>query len=232
MQILSVELTTSRLAEQRHYYAAQLGLPLTLDQPGRFAVLVGRSTLAFRAVEHAPPIAHLAITIPSAQYEAGAAWLAAHTPLLAAPDGRTRFHFERWGADAVYFLDADGNILELIARHELPDPPVEPFGVGALLCISEVGLVLDDVVGFAEQARRDLGLEAYRAAPHPDFTAVGDAHGLLILARRGRPWMPDERAPAADPPIALRGIDASGAPFQIAGPPYQIAARVAAGDML
>lgn len=222
MQIETIFLTTSRLAAQRRFYAEQIGLPLIEDQPQRFAVQIGRSALHYTEVAHAPPIAHVAFTIPSAQYDEAIDWLAARAPLLAAPDGGTQFHFESWDAHAVYFLDADSNILELIARHELPDPPVRPFGVGALLCISEIGIVLDDVVGFARRLQGALGLAVYRGGLDAEFTAVGDASGLFILARRGRPWMPDHTSPASDPPITVGGRTPAGAAFMISGPPYWI----------
>jgi catechol 2,3-dioxygenase-like lactoylglutathione lyase family enzyme len=222
MQIESISLTTSRLAAQRRFYTEQIGLPLIEDHPQRFAVQIGRSMLHYAEVTHAPPIAHMAFTIPSAQYQEAIEWLGARAPALAAPDGRTQFHFQNWGADAIYFLDADGNILELIARHELPDPPVRPFGVGSLLCISEIGVVLDDVISFAQEAQRLLGVDVYRGNLDPEFTAVGSASGLFIMTRRGRPWMPDHTSPASDPPITVVGRTPAGAQFTVSGPPYRI----------
>jgi hypothetical protein len=114
---------------------------------------------------------------------------------------RDEYRFASWNADAVYFQDPVGNVAELIARHDLPDDSPGPFGPSDVLSVSEIGVVVPDVPAFVAAAREQLGLAPYRPGT-PDFAPVGDEHGLLIVAREGRPWFLAE-IPARPQPIEM-----------------------------
>ena len=99
--------------------------------------------------------------------------------------------FTDWdGARAVYFLDPEHNIAELLAR---PTPRPE-------LAIAEVGLPVDDVAA-AVEALAKLGIEPYREWDE-SFAPLGDADGLLIVVRVGREWFP-YGVPAAAAPVEV-----------------------------
>ena len=101
-----------------------------------------------------------------------------------------------WNAHAVYFRDPAGNIVEVIARHDLPTGKSGPFDIhDDLLWLSEIGLVVDSAAGTMIDLERRLGLPAYIGVDD-GFAPIGDEEGLLIVVETGRPWMPDEREPA------------------------------------
>jgi len=99
--------------------------------------------------------------------------------------------FSGWdGARAIYFRDAEQNVVELLAR---PDPRPE-------LAIAEVGLPVDDVPA-AVDALAELGIEPYREGDET-FAPLGTADGLLIVVRTGRGWFPYD-VPAGSAPIEV-----------------------------
>lgn len=222
MDILEVRLSTSALDEQRRFYTGVLGLPLGDEADGGFALSAGHTRLAFAPAQNGvAPHYHLAFNVPGDRFAEAKAWLAARTRLLAR-DGEDEFAFPLWPTRAVYVHDAEGNILELIAREGIRAPDSGgggAFGPRQLLAVSEVGLVVDDVPLVVGELETRLGLPAYGEWDE-QFAAVGDARGLLIVVRRGRGWLPTGRpAEAHEASVTLRG-EASGeyAP----GSPYRI----------
>jgi hypothetical protein len=122
----------------------------------------------------------------------------------------------------VYFLDAAGNVLELIARHDLRNAAQEDFDSRQILNVSEIGLPSEDVIGLANEICTRLRVSVYRQAPNENFTPVGDEEGLLILPVEGRIWMPDSGVPALGLPVKVSGT-ANGRSWEIRGVPYEIA---------
>ena len=194
MQILEVKARTPHLARAREFYAGVLGFPVTQESDEGFTVGIGASRLTFRAGE-VSGVYHLAFNVPENRFPEAESWARARFPLLTGPEGRERFRFESWDADALYFTDPDGNILELISRHTLPGSRRDDF---TILSLSEVALVTDDVPTLAAS----LGLPCYKSGDE-NFQAVGDEEGLLILVRAGRLWFPDQALPAAVVPLVV-----------------------------
>jgi hypothetical protein len=102
--------------------------------------------------------------------------------------------FPSWRARSAYYYDADGNIVELIARERAP-------GDELLLEVSEVGLPVADVGAAAEFLEAELGLPHF-SGNREDFSAVGDDRGLFILVPVGRDWLFTDR-PATDAPVRV-----------------------------
>jgi len=196
MHIHELRLHARDLDAQRIFFGETLGLSIVDSTPEQLTVQVGQTTLIF---EHQPGwagIYHYALNIPENQFSQAAAWLTERAALLSDSDGKQQFFFSNWDADAVYFLDADGNIAELIARHSLPTVSDDLFGVKNILCVSEIGWVSDDVLAAAGHLAESYGLSAYLGSSGKTFTAVGDENGLFILVPRHHPWMPNNQ-PAA-----------------------------------
>jgi catechol-2,3-dioxygenase len=146
---------------------------------------------------------------------------AKRVPLRADATGRTTFRFADWHAQAVYFADLAGNMLELIARHTLPSTLAEPFSAASLVAISEIGLVVVDVPATVARLQADLDLRPYHGSSLT-FTAVGDARGLFIVVQRSRAWYPDETVPAVPVPLLVDRSDETGAPRQLTEPLYAV----------
>lgn len=223
--IHEVRLLTNDLAAQRQFYAERLGLPVAAATVAELTLQVGAARLVFTAApEERRGAYHVAFNIPENQFDGAKRWLAARTPLVRNSDGRDEFAFAGWNAHAVYCYDPDGNIIELIARHALPNAAPPPFTTASLLTISEVGLVVDDVPAMVARLQADLGVTVYAGAGNADFAAVGDEHGLLIVVRQGRVWFPASGGSAAVAlPLTVVLSDAAGRRRMLSGPPYAIA---------
>lgn len=221
MQIAELHLVTNHLAAQRAFYRDVLELPLVTEAPTSFTVQAGTSRLTFvETTEPLPSIYHVAFNIPENQLAAAKAWLKQRVPLLQNGDS-DEWVFPDWNAHTVYYLDADGNILEAIARHNLPTTSTQPFTAQSFLSISEIGLATPDVRDFCQQLHSALGVDRWRGND-TNFAAVGDEEGLFIVAINGRPWN-GNAAPARPLPttVVLRGDEESKV-VMFDGLPYQI----------
>jgi catechol-2,3-dioxygenase len=195
-------------------------LALSEDADDRFAVETGSSRLIFECAARAEPAYyHYAINVPVAQFETTAAWLQARTPLLSNATGETVMRAGNWPARMVYFADPDGNIGELIARDDL-----ETDDSRILLHLSEIGLADADPLALVAHVQQTIGLAAYRNLPAPDFSAIGDPHGLLIVVPTGRRWYPEGRVSATDAALTAT-VTHAGKSWQISGPPWNIVAQ-------
>lgn len=206
MQIVEARLTTRRLEEQKAFYGRILGLPLVEDDGRVVAFGVGTSRLVFvRAESGGEPLYHFAFDVPRNKFVEAKAWLAGRVDLLDR-DGRDEFEFSSWNATAVYFRDPAGNVVELIARRNLPNDSGMPFGPDGLLRVSEVGGVVEDVPAAVRGLERDLGLEVWNE-PSEEFTTVGDETGLLVVVKTGRPWFPTGQSARPHPVVVVASGD-------------------------
>lgn len=213
MRILELRLKASDLESMRRYYAEVLGLPVIEEQDSVIGFQAGETRLVFERQPDMHGIYHFAFNIPENQMQAACDWLAARTAIRL-HEGRA-FDFADWKAHAVYFYDPAGNILELIARHSLPNASDVPFAPSSLLCISEVGVVTEDVPSCVERLCRALDVRLYRGSGSDVFAAVGDEYGLFITVKRGRPWMP-ENIPAEACPTSMTIAGASPGQMRLA----------------
>ena len=192
MNLLEAELISADLGGQRRFYAGVLGLPVS-GGADRLEVQVGLTRLVFRRGERPPGPYHLAFDVPEHRFGEATAWLRERTALLE-DAGQDTYFSANWNAHMLYFRDAEGNILELIARHTLP----RPGHAGLLVNVSEVGVAVTDVPGTLQTLHRTLGTEIYRADAHhtppQTFAPTGTHGGLLIVVQRRRPWFPTAQA--------------------------------------
>ena len=199
-------LHTAALERLRCFYSETLGIPLLDAGADSFSLRIGASVLEFRRGD-APPY-HFAINIPSNLFDVARVWLAARTPLLPMPDGGDTMHWRAWNAHACYFRDPDGNIGELIARHNLAGDGAPNDGsafdpAAHLLGISEIGLALDDVGASCRFIEEGLGLPVWDAGDGVRFRALGGERGLLICVRRGHAWFPTSDVRAEPAPLCV-----------------------------
>jgi catechol 2,3-dioxygenase-like lactoylglutathione lyase family enzyme len=196
MRIRELTLATKSVAAQSAFWGETLGLPVQ-DAGDLADVFLWRSRLRF---EQAPPGSdpryHYAINVPPGSIEEAAAWVEERHELLAFHDdpdvaeGATIVHTDR-GASALYFLDGAGNVAELIANDHLDDEPDRPFGPRSLLEIAEIGVATADTKATSAAIQDALsagilwgGREGWL------LTAIGDDHGVVIVAPIGRGWIP------------------------------------------
>jgi hypothetical protein len=150
--------------------------------------------------EHAPRILdaryHFAINIPRGRIQDAATWLCERHELLAFHDdpdveeGATIVYTDR-GAAALYFLDGGGNIVELIANDHLDNDLPQPFGPDSLLEIAEIGIASTNTEATSRVVQQTLSASIlWGGRPGWRLTAIGDDHGVVIVAPTGRGWIP------------------------------------------
>ncbi len=204
------------------FHAETLGLPAQRDGDDGWVVEIARTTLRLRpAPPSTDPAYHLAFAVPENGIEAARDWLGERGVEPIPVDGDPVVAFPDWNAHALYFHDPAGSILELIARHELPnaaDPAT--FGPHSLLRVDEVGLPTTHVPALVAALRTRLGALPYGGGS-PDFQAVGEAHGLAIVVREGRGWYPTGR-PAERHRVRLGLGGRTDATFELPGGPYTV----------
>jgi catechol 2,3-dioxygenase-like lactoylglutathione lyase family enzyme len=197
VRIHELTLATNDLEAQERFWGARLGLPVRVTDEGAVEVALQESTIRFeRAPRELDARYHFAINIPRGQIDAAAAWLAERQELLAFHDdpdveeGATIVHTDR-GAAALYFLDGGGNVVELIANDHLDNDSQRPFGPASLLEIAEIGIATHDTEATRNAVRQTLSADVlWGGRPGWLLTAIGDDHGVVIVAPAGRGWIP------------------------------------------
>jgi catechol 2,3-dioxygenase-like lactoylglutathione lyase family enzyme len=204
MRIYEAARPTRDIDQAERFYGETLELPVHREAT-TLVVAVGRSRIVF---EQAPydGSQHLAFTIPTGTFPQAKQWIAARARLVSR-DGADEFEGPPgWNSRSVYFDGPDGQVLELIERRALQQPADRPFGPSSLQCLSEVGLAVPDVLR-AVGLLRPAGVLPYGTEPGPDFAAVGDVDGLLILVTPGRAWKPtDDRFPRDAPAVVTADV--------------------------
>jgi catechol-2,3-dioxygenase len=220
MHIQQVTFNSPNINAQKQFFGQVLGFPIKLETENILTIQAGTSLLTFvQDADHAPY--HYAFDIPQNQFAQARQWLAERVSLLADFEGGVEFHFVDWNAHAMYFSDADGNIAEFIARHNLDTTRLMPFNSQSIIRISEVGLVTPHVIETVAVLKQQLGIKSWRGSGSETFTAVGDEEGLLIVVRVGRPWLSTNIASAIAP---LEIVIAHVANLDVPGLPYRIRA--------
>ena len=193
--ILRLRLRAQRLPAMADFYGGVLGFSTGFSGQ-RLVVQGGGTEIVFEPAETGEkPIYHLAWAIPENKLARAKAWLTRRTPLLVHTDGRDEFLFRHVNRSAVYFADPVGNVLELIARHNLRDGREGDFTTEDILYVNHAGLVVDDMSAAIEGLRAGLGLEL-RREPTPHFAQLGDEYRHLVLVTRKRLWLPEGKVPA------------------------------------
>src|SRR4051794_35587540 len=137
---VTLEAPVARLAELASFYEDDLALPLA----GPLTFRVGETELALHPTR-GEPFYHFALLVPGDRFAAALEWAAGRAALLPrAGTDEPVFDFGFWDAQACYFHDPAGNIVELIAHRGIaPSGRTGAFAPAELVGVSEVGLVGD-----------------------------------------------------------------------------------------
>ncbi len=204
MKFSEIQILTHTLEAQRAFYTQTLGLPDATTTPDTFTAQAGATRLTFaQAPANWKGVYHFAFNIPENQLAEAKVWLRQRTPLISSHAGEDEYNFESWNAHAMYFFDPAGNVVELIARHNLPNASPRPFGSHSLLNVSEISVTAAAVPDTARAIQATLGVEVYDG-PSATFAALGDEHGLFIVVKEGREWFPDTGVWAGFYPMTAR----------------------------
>ena len=163
MKILELQLNTSDLGGVTDFYRGILGFPIHRSSDENVTFQIGTTRLGFSLSHTASPVTyHFAFDVPENQFDNANAWLETKAQLLTNENGRSTFDFEDWDAHSLYFYDPTGNIVELIARHTLPNATDIPFSAASVVNVSEIGVVVDSVETQVAELRKVIGVTPYR----------------------------------------------------------------------
>jgi len=193
MQILEVIMMSDDLKKTEEFYSGKLGLVSINKKPSAISFLAGRSILTFRHSKDLKPIYHFAFNIPNNKLNEAMTWASIKFNLLNIENNDFVADFKAWNATSFYFFDNNGNILEFIARHDLNNKSDEPFSGSSVICVSEIGIVTDDVTELVNRLITNYEIPIYSKQPlQNNFAALGDDNGLLILSSVNRHWYPTD----------------------------------------
>ncbi|OKP85977.1 hypothetical protein A3844_14570 [Paenibacillus helianthi] len=202
--IKKLKLFCRNLNQMIEFYTGVLNLPISRNDAQSFCLTVGSSQLDYEYQRNHNSPYHFAFNIPENQIEDAMNWLKNRVELMD-DNGDLIIFFEDWNAHSIYFKDPDGNIVELIARHNLNNSSTHEFSGKSLLNVSEIGLPVPDVLSAATFFGEKYNLSPWRGQSET-FTAVGDENGLIILVKQGRVWfMSDVKAEPQYISVLLKG---------------------------
>jgi catechol 2,3-dioxygenase-like lactoylglutathione lyase family enzyme len=184
MRIRQLTIATGDLEGQAAFYGERLGLPVGRDGDA-IEVRLRDSTIRFERAEPGLDARyHFAINVAGDSIRAAVAWLGERGEVLSFDGDPVRTDV---GAGCVYFLDAAGNVLELIASPHIEGDDRD-FGPDSLVEIAEIGIASADVDATAAAVQEAFD-EPVRWSDS-ELTAVGDRHAVVIVAPVGRGWIP------------------------------------------
>ncbi len=187
MHIKQLKLYTSHLKEQIEFYTQVLNIEVIEQTPTSVFLQLGNSILHFESKPDATPY-HFAINIPAYKETAALEWLKNRVEVLKHGEQEIQ-NFDSWNARAIYFYDADKNIVEFISRRNLNQESKATFSSESLLEISEIGMVVNNIESCFKDINKQMNLSVY-AGDFTEFCAIGGEHGLFICIVQKRDWFP------------------------------------------
>lgn len=193
MKLAHIQIQSSDIQQTATFYKDILDLSIIEKTKESVSIQAGDSVLEFVENPAFNSIYHFAFNIPENKLDEAIDWCKSKVDLIFIEDQKVITNFENWNANAVYFYDNNGNLLEFIARHDLDNAQTEAFSSKAILNISEIGIVSENPLALGEQLIEQHGLEFFSKNANSElFAAVGDDEGLLIMVKPDRNWYPTQ----------------------------------------
>jgi len=188
MKIKEVILFTNNIQGQRHFYKAILGFEQLVDSQEKISFKAGESILTFQYKKDVKP-SHLAFNIPSNAINDALIWLGKRIEVLDCDDGKIA-DFSNWRAKAIYFYDAENNIMEFIARERIGIESDVAFSPNSIISISEMAIATEDIESIYNSINTIKPITIFDG-DFNRFCALGNDEGLFIVIDRTRKkWYP------------------------------------------
>ncbi|OXA80966.1 Glyoxalase/Bleomycin resistance protein/Dioxygenase superfamily protein [Flavobacterium aquidurense] len=193
MKLQHIAIQTNNIQKTEAFYKDVLELKILEKRSDSVSIHVGSSVLQFIENPEFDSIYHFAFNIPENKLEEAIQWCEEKVDLLIIEDKRIIANFETWNANAVYFYDNNGNLLEFIARHDLDNFQIKQFSSRSVLNISEIGIVHENPMELGTELIEKHGLDFFAKNYNSEnFAAIGDDNGLLIIVKPYRNWYPTQ----------------------------------------
>lgn len=195
MKITNLTLEATHLDTVIEFYQNTLGLPLIHQTEKEVTFRAGATELTFKKTENSVAPYHFAFNIATNHLAQAIVWAKENSiELLPSPKNEIITHFDTWLAQSIYFWDKNGNLLEFIAREDVQLEKEVAFIPSEILNISEIGLVVENPIQTAEAINAQIGTVFFdKTTPLPEFCAIGDDEGLLVLVSPIRNWYPTQQ---------------------------------------
>ncbi|MFN8285733.1 MAG: hypothetical protein U0V74_03215 [Chitinophagales bacterium] len=188
MQLTEITLLTNSLPEIKNFYRQKLNFNCIDSTTHSAAFQCGASILRFQQSNLAAYY-HFAFNIDPVCFNTAHKWAEENLQLISY-EKQNIVDFPNWNARSFYFLDPAGNILEFIARFDLPSNSAA-FSTSSILGISEIGIVTDPVSAMRHRLQNNFNVQPFfRQTPTDEFCPMGDDNGLLIVVTQHRNWFP------------------------------------------
>ncbi|MCH7525241.1 MAG: VOC family protein [Bacteroidetes bacterium] len=188
MRIKEIILFSNSIQKQKQFYKDVLGFELILDSAKKISFKTGKTILSFQYKETFKT-SHFAFNIPSNKEVEALSWLEKRVEILP-HNNNSIVDFKSWNAKAIYFYDADKNIVEFIARKNLNITTNSEFSSGSILSISEMAIATDDVESIYNTINKMRQIPVFDG-DFNRFCAIGDEEGLFILIDKNKKkWFP------------------------------------------
>ncbi|MCA1918733.1 MAG: VOC family protein [Flavobacterium piscis] len=204
MKLEHIQIQSNNIQQTATFYKEILELPIIEKTKNSVSIQAGNSVLEFLENPEFKSIYHFAFNIPENKLDEAIDWCKSKVDLIFIEDQKVITNFENWNANAIYFYDNNGNLLEFIARHDLDNAQTEAFSSKAILNISEIGIVNENPLKLGNQLIEEHGLDFFSKNDNTElFSAVGDDEGLLIIVKPNRNWYPTQ-TPSENNKTAVR----------------------------
>jgi hypothetical protein len=191
MRINSLQLECNNSEQTLNFYHKVLGIPFAGTEGKKLSFQLAASILTFVPATSPDRRYHIALTIPHNQVHSALTWLQSRAEVIPISQHHFVADFRNWNAEAIYFYDNNGNIMELIGRRDLDNASLDTFGPYSFLSISEAGIVTQNVKGTCNALRQRYTLDYFSRQPALEhFAAIGDDEGLFIVVSENRNWYP------------------------------------------
>ncbi len=188
MKIKEVILYTSDIQKQRQFYKTVLGFEQLFDAHEKISFKAGESIITFQYKKDFKP-SHLAFNIPSNAINDALIWLQKRTEVLDC-EGDKIADFSNWKAKAIYFYDADKNIMEFISRERIDIESDEAFTPRLIISISEMALATTNIESIYNSIDEIKSIQIFDG-DFNRFCALGNDEGLFILIDKNiKKWYP------------------------------------------
>lgn len=177
--------------EIKKFWISQMGcVPTNIDSS---SFKIGETTVTFKKSSGA--FYHYAINIPENQIENAYKWLIENTDLKIISSAETSadiIHKPKFNAHSVYFIDPMGNLVELIARHDLKNSAEGDFNPkNMLLKISDVTIITRSLKSSTELLRSSLALTELPGTTNA-LKPIGGKNGIITLMVPYKPYPPTD----------------------------------------
>ena len=193
MKLEQIQIQTNNIQKTTAFYQDILGLSIIEKNSKWVTIQAGNSILKFIENSTFDSIYHFAFNIPENKLEEAIEWCKNKVGLIIIEDQNVIANFEAWNANAVYFYDNNGNLLEFISRHDLENASTENFSSKSILNISEIGIVTENPLELGNRLIEKQALEFFSKNTNSEvFSALGNDEGLLIMVQPNRNWYPTQ----------------------------------------